>query len=396
MFPSLIRVISAMLFISVLFSPTNGLDRKISAHLNPGCQGCSSNTTTLVYIRGEGKSDVLHQIWDFTKHLPTVLLSVGSLNTSLNIQWIENKPIYFNWTEKPWYTFAATIDKLYEYDDIHDTGYINPQYPQMEYSLKRISWELQESILTNSEAMVHVTGKIHNRNNNDAVISIKLDLLPFKDYAVELPHLIHTANSTLIDVSLVNLTTSFNASRYALHFVLASTDNPTDTMHYIMRKSLDDEHTPGVFEIIEIKTPSLYDSKEGGYLQFRPVSYTSPKRNVASSTIAHVSQFNRTMMPRDSTLSLFFKESQQMILVQDMFVSFGESGDGYYKQHNYTAWAYTMGYGTPPEDGFSFFVILIISIGLGVPIVLALSGVAFVLFRRYRQTNTRTRFTNED
>lgn len=79
----------------------------------------------------------------------------------------------------------------------------------------------------------------------------QLDLIPFKDYAVDLPHLIHTANSTLFDISLVNLTTSkeYNASRYAIHLLLVSTDPETDTMHYTMRKSLDDEHTPGVFEV---------------------------------------------------------------------------------------------------------------------------------------------------
>ncbi|CAK1542374.1 unnamed protein product [Leptosia nina] len=388
-----------VLFITSFVCYSNALDRKIFAKLNPGCDECSNNATTLVYIRSEGNADVIHQIWDFTKHLPTIVLCVGSLNSSLEINWERSEPVKFVWSEKPWYSFATAIDKLCEYEDLHDTGYIDPHYPQREYNLDGVSWVLDESIFTDSEAMVHVSGKIHNRHRKrDGIVSIKLDLLPFKDYAVELPHLVHTANSTLIDVSLVNLTTSrgFNASRYALHFLLASTDYPADTMHYTMRKSLDDEHTPGVFEIIEIKTPSLYNNNQGGYLQFRPVGYTAPERNVASSTVAHVSQFNRTVMPFDSTLRLFFRDSPSMILIQDMFVSFGDSGDGFYKQHNYTAWSFTMGYGSPPVEGFSLFVILIISIGLGVPIVLALSGVTFVLFRRYRQTNSRTRFTNED
>ncbi|XP_038221314.1 glycosylated lysosomal membrane protein-like [Zerene cesonia] len=295
MFPLVIRIYYALL-ITLIFSAANGLDRKISSILNPGCNDCPMNTTTLVYVRADGDSDTIHQIWDFTRHLPTMVMSVGSLNSSLNIKWDGTEPKDFSWSEEPRYTFATVMDKLIEYDDLNDNGYISPQYPQKEYSCKRISWALKESILTEQEAMVHVVGTVHSeRHERDGFVHMKVDLLPFRDYAVELPHLIHTANSSLVDISLVNLTVSkeYNASRFALHFVLVSTDDASDTMHYTMRKSLDDEHTPGVFEIIEIKTPSLFKNEEGGYLQFRPVGYTDVERNVASSTMAHVSNFNR-------------------------------------------------------------------------------------------------------
>ncbi|XP_050350037.1 glycosylated lysosomal membrane protein B-like [Nymphalis io] len=376
-----------------------GQDRKITAKLNPGCDICSSNTT-LLYVKCDGASDTIHQIWDFTRHLPTVIFAVTSLNSTLNVTWSDTLPKNIVLSEEPSYSFATAIDKLYEYDDLDDNGHIDPKFPQKAYKLDRIRWHLNESILTNKEAMVHVYGILNEeRRGRPEIINIKLDLIPFKDYALDLPHLIHTANSTLVDVSLVNLTTSreYNASRYALHLLLVSTDPVIETMHYTMRKSLDDEHTPGVFEIIEIKSPSLYEAGEGGYLQFRPVAYSEDARGVASSTVARVSAFTRADLPRDSTLKLFYSETDQAdLLVQDMFVSFGETGDGYYKQHNYTAWSFTMGYGSPPVEGFSFFVIMIISIGLGVPVVLALSGITYVLLRRYRHLNNRTRFTNED
>lgn len=49
--------------------------------------------------------------------------------------------------------------------------------------------------------------------------------------------------------------------------------------------------------------------------------------------------FSRTSLPPYSTLRTYFDEhGRANLLVQDMIVSFGESGDGYYKQHNYTAW----------------------------------------------------------
>ena len=41
-----------------------------------------------------------------------------------------------------------------------------------------------------------------------------------------------------------------------------------------------------------------------------------------------------------------------------------------------------MGYGKPPEESFSLLVILIISIGLGLPAVLIIGSVIFLLIRR--------------
>lgn len=232
------------------------------------------------------------------------------------------------------------------------------------------------------------------------MLDIKLDLLPFKDYAIDLPHLIHTANSTLIDVSLVNLTSSpdYNASRFAIHFTMVSTDSWSDTLTYNMRKSLDDEHTPGVFEIFEIKTPKSSRSDDGGFMQFRPVCYTEPERSVSSSTNAYITNFTRTFLPKSGTLRDFYRDfDRNNLLVQDMYISFGLPGDGFYRQHNYTSWSFTIGYGVPPVENFSLFVIIVISIGLGVPVVLALSGITYVLVRRCKQSrNPPARFTDDE
>ncbi|KPJ20556.1 Lysosomal protein NCU-G1-A [Papilio xuthus] len=256
-------------------------------------------------------------------------------------------------------------------------------------SLKRVTWELKEQIITEKEAMVRLHGTMHQNRSKD-IIDIKLDLLPYKDYATELPHLIHTANSTLVDISLVNLTTwrYYNSSRFALHLVLVSTDSATDTMHNVMRKSLDDEHTPGVFEIIEIKTPASLSSEAGGFVQFRPVGYTQRARNVGSSTIAHVSDFNRGQVSCEAVA----RDSVRAGLKIDV-VRFSELLNMLTKFHENRS--YTIGYGAPPIEGFSLFVIVIISVGLGVPVLLALSGVLYAVRRKYRH-NAHTQLTNED
>ncbi|XP_013173755.1 PREDICTED: glycosylated lysosomal membrane protein B-like [Papilio xuthus] len=396
MFSSSITSYVIAIIAFLLHTSAYGQDRTINAEINPGCNNCSLEST-LVYIRAEGQTDTIHQVWDFTRGIPTIILAVSGTNSTMQIAWDGIRPVNFTVNETVRYSFATAIDKIYEYNDLDDKGRMDEKSWIHSQSLKRVTWELKEQIITEKEAMVRLHGTMHQNRSKD-IIDIKLDLLPYKDYATELPHLIHTANSTLVDISLVNLTTSryYNSSRFALHLVLVSTDSATDTMHNVMRKSLDDEHTPGVFEIIEIKTPASLSSEAGGFVQFRPVGYTQRARNVGSSTIAHVSDFNRTSLPDWSTLKTFYRGFDEgNLLVQDMVVCFGEPGDGFYKRYNYTAWSYTIGYGAPPMEGFSLFVIVIISVGLGVPVLLALSGVLYAVRRKYRH-NAHTQLTNED
>lgn len=58
--------------------------------------------------------------------------------------------------------------------------------------------------------------------------------------------------------------------------------------------------------------------------------------------------------------------------------------------------SFTYGYGQPPIESVSLFVIIVVSIGLGVPLLLALSGVSYVLVRRYRQRNQPERFIDDE
>ncbi|XP_061719990.1 glycosylated lysosomal membrane protein B-like [Cydia pomonella] len=605
-----------LVLISVL-SLAFGQDRKITPTLNPDCNACSSNTT-LVYIKAEGSHDTIHQLWDFTQGTPTIIYAVAGVNSSLQVKWAHDRPVKFNMSEDPSYSFAMAISDIYEYNDLEDRGHPNSSTKFRAFPLKELTWARQDSVFTEQEAMLVMEADKYSRNRNGTVaikvrghpnssttfrsfplkeltwarqdsvfteqeamlvmeadkysrdrngtVAIKLDLLPFRDYAVQLPHLIHTANSTLVDVQLANLTQSrdFNSSRFALRLILVASD-ADGTMSRRVVKSLDDEHTPGVFEIIEIKTPRCastgaggymqfrpvayiqkersvtsstvvhlsdfnslniqplgdlvtyhsvdktprcvitgaggymqfrpvayiqkersvtsstvvhlsdfnslniqplgdlvtyhsvdktprcvitgaggymqfrpvaYIQKErsvtsstvvhlsdfnslniqplgdlvtyhsvdktprcvitgaGGYMQFRPVAYIQKERSVTSSTVVHLSDFNSTYIVPPSTLTRFYPNIDEM-LIEDMIVSFGEPQDGFYRQHNYTAWSTTFGYGAPPVETFSLFVILVITIGLSVPILLALSGVLYVVARRCRLGNGPTRLREE-
>lgn len=84
---------------------------QIISKLNPGCPNCDSSYT-LVYTRAEGSDDTIHQIWDFTRGVPSVIYAVGTVNSSMTIGWNRREPVNFTFTEQVTYSFAAAIDKV--------------------------------------------------------------------------------------------------------------------------------------------------------------------------------------------------------------------------------------------------------------------------------------------
>lgn len=87
---------------------------QISPILNPGCKTCTDENP-LIYIQSNYSNENIHQIWDFTRGIPTVIFIIGSSNSSLNITWDKSKPSNFKLSEKPTYSFAAAIDKVCTY-----------------------------------------------------------------------------------------------------------------------------------------------------------------------------------------------------------------------------------------------------------------------------------------
>lgn len=72
------------------------------------------------------------------------------------------------------------------------------------------------------------------------------------DHSDVMPHMLHTENSTQIDIILDNIQTnqSFTHSRFAIELLVVGEGNPDIPMFVNPKKSLDDEHTPGIFEVI--------------------------------------------------------------------------------------------------------------------------------------------------
>lgn len=87
-----------------------------------------------------------------------------------------------------------------------------------------------------------------------------------EDYDAAIPHLLHSVNVTQIDMEFVNLTTkaAFASPRIAAEFVLVANETSTAQPFTVSEhKTIDDEHTPGIFKLMDIISPDGVNGTQG-------------------------------------------------------------------------------------------------------------------------------------
>jgi hypothetical protein len=207
-----------------------------------------------------------------------------------------------------------------------------------------------------------------------------------------LPHLLYNANISHISVVLNKLQSTFAASRFALEMVLVTSPNIGNNMLITERGSFDDEHTPGSFYIVDWLSDTVGNTS-GAFLTWKPICYTESTFSVSTSTQVHrypVKDYNFTssnsMYLSGLVYAYFGSVDNDQVHAKSSFVSFGESHDDkFYNSTNYISWTFAVGLGAPVTEGLSLLIILIISIGLGIPFLLIIVGALYMLMRKICQ-----------
>nr|CAD7452824.1 unnamed protein product [Timema tahoe] len=380
--------------------------RFLSSSVNPGCNPDAGycDKVTLVHVRADGPNDTLHYLWGFTGK-PSIILALTSPNATLTINW---KDFIFasvqaiEFSEKPVYSFGLVVNKIWEYNDVNDTGYLNMSLVNKNYKraydTEYFHWKIAKFENDTEGAILHMESVKYNKPGDVTAvergnIKFMVSAYGYNDHSDILPHLVHTQNSSLIDLVIDKLGTNshFSHARFAVDIILASQDPKNTTMTFESHKSLDDEYTPGVFTMVDLQTPSSVSGAKGGYIQWRPVAYIAKERDLTNSTDANNYGLSNVTYPsavlNSSAVYAFFSSSLENMLVQETVVSFGLKEDGFYKKTNYTSWTFVVGYGHPPDDKFSLLVILVISIGLGLPALLILVSGIVMAVRRVSHKN---------
>ncbi|CAL4164455.1 unnamed protein product, partial [Meganyctiphanes norvegica] len=371
----------------------------VTSEINPGCTSCKE--TWIIHSVSLGKEDAIHHLWGFVG-APTFIIVKTKPNTQLHVNWTSlqdglDKSIHF--TPTPLYVFGMALPNVILFNDVDDSGtFGNDSSIQEIIPMMDFSWELAKG-LTNTSRRVEIkaeTNQFKDQVLNNSKITIQLSCTGEEGRSKHLPHLLETSTSSQMDIILDHFILDINSSKESFNYdharwafdIIFFTNNPKlEEFKIKSSKSLDDENTPGIFDMEEITAPSDGVDNKGGYLQWRPVSYLKNDRDVNYATKPNINQQFSLLKNISSSVQ---KSLVYALLGEDLLdlssvstdVSFGMSNDGYYTKYNYTTWTLALGYGNPPSETFSTLVIVVICVGVGLPTLMFLIGGIVLLVRK--------------
>lgn len=306
-------------------------------------------------------------------------------------------------TKEPTYYFGIVLQTLYVYNDRREEAHFEEVTdPQdiLEYSLQNFDWHRDSLVMDDARAEVSVSAqklvsnkrKMNNGRHEALVGDLTLAFSTFgmAGHSEKIPHLLHTENATEIDLILkdIRVDRNFSCTRMAIGVTVVSMDEARSNYSLSTRRSVDDEFTPGIFEVINLSSKG--GSRGEGFVQYRPVSYTNAEREVATSTLVRQTEpqhpDNQLETLAETIFAVVESVKLQTSLVQNLNISFGVRDDGCFEKTNYTTWTFITAYGQPMPERLSTLVVVLAALGLGLPLVMLISGGCFVCLRKARQS----------
>jgi len=366
---------------------------KVSMSVNPGCSfnnctlpnGAQVSVVNVTVKDHPEQTDEQHWIWSVIGR-PTVQTAITPPNAIAKIDWtsiFDTSPVgkSIRYEKPPFYTGAVMLMNLIEFDDPKNTLNASGVSEPIVYSMMNFRWNRQIIETTDERIAIRFIGtnytSVHNETGLTGTINLTISAYSNEGYGHWLPHLSHSSKTCQVDIQLQTLVTEsgFNSSRYAIELYFVSNSSRDSQATRQISKTLDDEHTPGIFQTNELILPGNHANltDQQSYIQWRPVVYTTPARELSESTGVVVNtsvkvtkideHLNKTL------LYILYGDDLNQYFVRKVNVTFGSPKDGFYKKTKYHAWTFTFGVGEPIRNGLSPVIILAITTMLGALVI---------------------------
>ncbi|XP_069334689.1 glycosylated lysosomal membrane protein isoform X4 [Eulemur rufifrons] len=258
-----------------------------------------------------------------------------------------------------------------------------PGKPYPPYSLAEFSW----NNITDSLDPATLSATFQGRPTHDPTRAFANGSLAFRVQAfsrsgrpAQPPRLLHTADTSQLEVALVGASPQGNCSLFGLE--VATLGQGPDCPSIQEQHSIDDEYAPAIFQLDQL----LWGSLPPGFVQWRPVAYSQKQGGRESALPCHASPLHPTLaypLPQSPIVRAFFGPQNNFCAFN---LTFGAStGPGYWDQH-YLSWSMLVGVGPPPMDALSPLVLGIMAVALGAPGLILLGG-GLVLLLRHKQSS---------
>ncbi|RVE67142.1 hypothetical protein OJAV_G00114040 [Oryzias javanicus] len=363
---------------------TKDYKRKLNVTVNP-------NSTTpppggdLLHVQAVGDNDTLHFLF-CSQGAPTLLIvHTNSSTSSVQVNWPQflSRNVSGGLRVEPrssiQYSMAVVFSRLLEYDDVNDTakpdsGFFPP------YELQNFNWTRFQLF----GAVALVCGKTPEFGNGS--LCLKLSVFDSDGRAESWPRLLHSPNSSQLEIWLDGITPRAPNSRFLLELQAVGGDFPLSRVD--VRQFIDDEFTPSIFKVSEWVSPAAGGSDVLGYVQWKPVAYRQSSPALEDATPCRYSdpqsQDGNATAASSALIRAFFSTHN----VTGLNVSFGLAGEPFYNSTKFLSWTMLVGVGAPPVDTFSPVVLTIMAVGLGTPVILLLLGGVFVCLHKMRKSAT--------
>lgn len=409
-----VDVTGNMLVLDEMFTASHSFSSNISMSVNPGCTynnctlpngaGVCVANTTITDIPAQDSEQ--HWLWSVIGR-PTLQAAITEAKDVISINWnglfgFTDMAESITYTQKPHYTAAIMMTNLIEYNDTRDKGVMDDTDSRgaILYPLINFSW--RRNILENTDEHVAVqfigenyTTWLNENVNLTGKINLTISGYATDGYGLWLPHLSHSQHTSQVDLQLdhLNSTSGFKHSRFGIELVLVSETGRNSSLVRQTSTTLDDEHTPGIFKTEELVLPGWNETLQS-YLQWRPVVYTTPARDLSESTGVYV---NRSKPVEDAVRTLdktllyaLYGKQLDNYLVRGVNVTFGSPEDGFYKKTHFQAWTFTFGVGDPIRNGLSPVIILVITVMIGILAIVFVTSSFVCAYKKWKQRRNAT------
>lgn len=370
--------------------------RKVSVELNPGLTHpwVLPPGVNLVHVQGLGLNDTLHFL--LCNHGAPALLMVhtNSTQSSVQVDWpsfiksSSPRSLKVEPQSSVLYSSALVFTRVWEYDDVNNTA--DPQqtaessfYPP--YELQNFIWSDLNETVDQSNRTLQLCGGENTESFVNGSLCLQFSAFESVGRDQPWPSLHHNANSSQLHVWLKGVTPRGNHSRFALEF--QSVGDSGFEGRVDVYSSIDDEYTPSIFKVSQWVSSPVNSTGVWGYNQWKPVAYRKADPVFEDATPCKHSQLvSMTHIPQSRLVQAYFTNDTQ---TYGLNISFGiEKDPAFYSDTKYISWTVLVGLGDPPADSFSTLIIIIITVGLGTPLVIIIVGGVFVWLRKKRSQSS--------
>ncbi|CAI2731672.1 unnamed protein product [Schistosoma spindalis] len=433
-------IMSNFLYVICMFAFTYVVESSwnVTINHNPNCnlsKGCDKYD--VIYINGRNLTSSVHVFITASERfsLPSILI-IHSSSAEANpvIEW-ENLNISSgkrlnigNVTQ----SYALVFYKMLEYNDLSDDVNMSI-YPQNsdqirihhlnEYNWKRNSNNDSSLFFEDNLFEITYNGTSPKMASPYEQVIIKFRISNTTQHHKDMPHLLFKPGWIIqFDILFNNLTSNFNQSRFGLQLMMMSnlTLDPTEEFRKEVLLSIDDELTPGNFEMTNIllgesvskmnnndEQYSRNSTHPSAFLQIKPACFIDNHlRTVQNSRNVYIGKHqdlldnnkigNDNLSQFDllnySFPSIFYADrlnpnsnnntNLKPISIRLLNVSFGTSTDGFYAKSKFIVWTASFGLGNPPTDNLSSLLIGLIIFSMLIIVSSVVLGILLVIVLR--------------